>query len=157
MAVASTTSPPRAPERAGRHPGSVVAAQCGRRAVRSGALWGFIFAGFVAAQILAYTSAYPTPAARDQLVTAFGGNLGLSALLGKAHAINTVAGYASWRVLGILTILGSVWGLLTSTRLLRGEEDAGRYEMLLAGQQHAGAPRPRPSPASGPAWPRCSS
>ena len=27
-----------------------------------------------------------------------------------------------------------VWGLLTATRLLRGEEDAGRWELLLAGR-----------------------
>ncbi len=33
-----------------------------------------------------------------------------------------------------LIILGGVWGLLTSTRLLRGEEDAGRWELLLTGQ-----------------------
>ena len=33
-----------------------------------------------------------------------------------------------------LMILGAVWGLLTSTRLLRGEEDSGRWELLLGGQ-----------------------
>ena len=33
-----------------------------------------------------------------------------------------------------LMILGAVWGLLTSTRLLRGEEESGRWELLLAGQ-----------------------
>ena len=32
-----------------------------------------------------------------------------------------------------LMILGAVWGLLTGTRLLRGEEDQGRWELLLAG------------------------
>ena len=31
-------------------------------------------------------------------------------------------------------ILGAVWGLLTSTRLLRGEEDSGRWDLLLCGQ-----------------------
>ena len=33
-----------------------------------------------------------------------------------------------------LMILGAVWGLLTSTRLLRGEEDSGRWDLLLVGQ-----------------------
>jgi ABC-2 type transport system permease protein len=32
-----------------------------------------------------------------------------------------------------LMILGAVWGLLTSTRLLRGEEENGRWELLLTG------------------------
>jgi ABC-2 type transport system permease protein len=31
-------------------------------------------------------------------------------------------------------VIGAVWGLLRSTRLLRGEEDAGRWELFLAGQ-----------------------
>ena len=30
--------------------------------------------------------------------------------------------------------MGAVWGLLAGTRLLRGEEDAGRWELLLAGR-----------------------
>ena len=34
----------------------------------------------------------------------------------------------------MLSIVGGVWGLLAGTRLLRGEEDAGRWELLLAGQ-----------------------
>src|ERR1700677_420574 len=129
-----TATRPRNLQRAGRYPGTVVAVQVGRRAARSGLLWGLIFAVYVAAQTLAYTSAYQTQAARDQLTKTFGTNIGLNALIGPAHAINTVAGYAAWRVLGILSVLGAIWGLLTATRLLRGDEDAGRYEMLLAGQ-----------------------
>ena len=30
-------------------------------------------------------------------------------------------------------MLGAVWALLVATRLTRGEEDAGRWELLLAG------------------------
>jgi ABC-2 type transport system permease protein len=33
----------------------------------------------------------------------------------------------------LLIIVGAIWGLLTATRLLRREEDAGRWELLLAG------------------------
>ena len=119
---------------AGRHPGAVVAGQVVRRAGRSGALWGLVFGFYVAVQTLAYTSAYKTPAARNQLARAFGTNIGVNALIGPAHAINTVAGYSSWRLVGTLSLLGAIWGLLTSTRLMRGDEEAGRYELLLAGQ-----------------------
>jgi polyether ionophore transport system permease protein len=121
-------------EEAGRHPGAVIAVQVGRRAARSGGGWGLVFGCFVLAQTLAYTSAYRTGAERDQMAAAFGTNTGLIALLGPAHAIDTVAGFAAWRELGILSILGGIWGLLASTRLIRGEEEAGRYEMLVAGQ-----------------------
>jgi ABC-2 type transport system permease protein len=34
----------------------------------------------------------------------------------------------------VASIVGAVWGLLTATRLLRGEEESGRWEVLLAGQ-----------------------
>ena len=121
-------------ESAGRFPGSVVATETGRRAARSGALWGLVFAAYIVAQTLAYTSAYPTTASREQFAAAYRGNAGLNALIGPIRDIDTVSGYASWRLLGILSVLGAVWGLLTSTRLLRGDEEAGRYDLLLTGQ-----------------------
>ena len=105
-----------------------------RRAARSGALWGLIFGFFIIVQTHAYTSTYKTQASRDQLARAYGSNTAMNALLGSERAVNTVAGFASWRFVGILSILGSIWGLLTSTRLMRGEEEAGRYDLLLAGQ-----------------------
>ena len=119
---------------AGRHPGTVLAGQVARRAARSGALWGLIFGFFIVVQTHAYTSTYQTQASRDQLARAYGSNLAMNALLGSERAVNTVAGFASWRFVGILSVLGSIWGLLTATRLMRGEEEAGRYDLLLAGQ-----------------------
>ena len=133
--------PPRELAPAGRYPGTVLARQVARRAVRSGALWGLVFGLFIFVQTHAYTSTYKTQAARDQLARAYGSNTAMNALLGSERAVNTVAGFASWRFIGILGILGSIWGLLTSTRLMRGEEEAGRYDLLLAGQttrRHAG-------------------
>jgi len=44
-----------------------------------------------------------------------------------------VAGFTVFKISMTLMLLGAVWGLLTSTRLLRGEEDNGRWELLLAG------------------------
>jgi ABC-2 type transport system ATP-binding protein len=37
--------------------------------------------------------------------------------VGHARAINTVAGFASWRVLGILRVLGAIWGCSPPRRL----------------------------------------
>ena len=119
---------------AGRHPGTVLASQVARRAARSGALWGLIFGLFIFVQTHSYISTYKTQAARDQLARAYGSNTAMNALLGSERAVNTVAGFADWRFVGILGILGSIWGLLTATRLMRGEEEAGRYDLLLAGQ-----------------------
>ena len=37
-----------------------------------------------------------------------------------------------------LMIVGAIWGLLISSRLLRGEEDAGRWDILLSGKTTRG-------------------
>ena len=108
--------------------------QTARRTVRSGVLWGYVFGLYVATQALAYASSYKTVAQRIGLAKEFGANAGVSALVGPAHDIQTVAGFTVWKCLAVLAVVGAVWGLLTGTRLLRGEEDSGRWELLLAGQ-----------------------
>jgi ABC-2 type transport system permease protein len=127
-------APSRTLDLVGRHPGMVVAGHVSRRAGRSGALWGLIFGFFIVVQTHAYTSTYKTQASRDQLAHAYASNIAVNALIGSERGINTVAGWVDWRFAGILGLLGCIWGLLTSTRLMRGEEEAGRYDLLLAGQ-----------------------
>jgi ABC-2 type transport system permease protein len=120
--------------RAARYPAAVVASRTTRRAVRSGALWGYVFGLTVASSAWGYASVYKTPAQRARLADLFASNMGLAAINGPAHEIQTVAGYTVWKSLMFLMIVGGVWGLLTGSKLLRGEEDAGRWELLLAGQ-----------------------
>ena len=132
MAVAELPLPPAAAY--GRRPGSVVARRTARAAGRSGGLWGYVFGAFVASAAWSYTSIYKTPAQRDQLEAAFGDNKATIALFGPAPALNTVGGFTVFKVSMTVMIIGAVWGLFTSSRLLRGEEDAGRWDLLLAGQ-----------------------
>jgi ABC-2 type transport system permease protein len=127
-------TPPSDPALAGRNPGMVVAGWVSRRAGRSGALWGLVFGFFIIVQTHAYTSTYKTRASRVQVARAYGSDVAMNALIGSERGVTTVAGWVDWRFAGILGVLGCVWGLLTSTRLLRGEEEAGRYDLLLAGQ-----------------------
>jgi ABC-2 type transport system permease protein len=122
------------PARGGRSPGTVIAHLMTRKAVRSGVLWGYIFGIVVASSALSYVSIYKTQADRHRLEVAFGSNNATSALFGPATRLQTVAGFTVFKASMTLIILGAVWGLLTSTRLLRGEEDSGRWELLLAGQ-----------------------
>jgi ABC-2 type transport system permease protein len=118
----------------GDSPTTIIAWLVARRAVRSGAGWGAAFGVYVATSALGYASAYPSAASRRQLADSLGANAGLAALLGQARQIDTVAGFTAWRCMGVLSMVGAIWGLLAGTRLLRGEEDAGRWELLLAGQ-----------------------
>jgi ABC-2 type transport system permease protein len=124
----------RASAAAGRWPGTVIARLTAHKAARSAVVWGVVFGLYVASSALGYAATYKTPLARAKLVKTFGANFGFNALIGPAHQIGTVAGFTAWRSLGVLSIVGAVWGLLTGTRLLRGEEDAGRWELLLVGQ-----------------------
>ena len=122
------------PAPAGWHPGAVVAGRTARRIARPALLWGVVFGFYVAESALGFVTAYKTPAARALFAKEFGSNVGVSALIGPGHRLATVAGFTAWRSLGVLSIVGAVWGLLAGTRLLRGEEEAGRWELLLVGQ-----------------------
>ena len=44
----------------------------------------------------------------------------------------TVGGYTAWRVGGFLSIFAALWGMLAAVRALRGEEDTGRAEIVMA-------------------------
>ena len=105
-----------------------------RKAVRSGALWGCVFGIVIASSAISYTKLYKTPAERLALAHAYGANKATSALFGPARDLQTVAGFTAFKVSMTLMLMGAVWGLLTSTRLLRGEEDSGRWAILLTGQ-----------------------
>jgi ABC-2 type transport system permease protein len=124
----------RAPSRIEPPPGGVVFHHTARRASRSGAVFGYIFGALVVSSAVSYTRIYKTPAERNQLAAAFGSNRASAALFGPAAGLQTVAGFTIFKSIMTLIVLGAIWGLLTSTRLLRGEEDAGRWELLLTGQ-----------------------
>ena len=118
----------------GRSTRSVIARVTTQKSVRAGAVWGGVFGLYIATQALTYATSYKTVASRRLLVQQFGHNAGISALVGPANQIGTVPGFTAWKCLTVLAIIGAVWAILTSTKLTRGEEDAGRWELLLAGQ-----------------------
>jgi ABC-2 type transport system permease protein len=99
------------------------------RSTRVGALiWGAVFGLFVIATITAFVNGFPTQKERLQLASSL---QSFAILLGPPRNAETVAGFTTWRVLTAATIMGAIWGMLTSTSRLRGEEDNGRWELLL--------------------------
>jgi ABC-2 type transport system permease protein len=119
---------------ADRRAATVIASTTAKRAARSGAVWGVLFGGLAAYDALGYHTSFPTVASRQHLEQTFGGNTGLAAVIGPAWRLDTAGGWVAWRTFGLLVIVGAIWGLLTATRLTRREEDAGRWELLLAGR-----------------------
>jgi ABC-2 type transport system permease protein len=117
-----------------RSAATVILSETARKAGRSGAIWGYVFGVVVASSAISYTRIYTTQAERDHLAAAFGANRASAALFGPAPQLQTVAGFTVFKSFMTLMVLGAIWGMLTSTRLLRGEEEAGRWELLLTGQ-----------------------
>jgi ABC-2 type transport system permease protein len=100
-------------------------------------VWAFVFGGTVAASALSYVSSFPTAASREQVAATTQGDTGLRVLFGPISAIDTVGGYTVYKCFVFLTTFGAVWALLAATRLLRLEEDTGRWQLVLAGRTRA--------------------
>ena len=130
--------PDRNRERVTRVSGLVPATRVARQMLRGAVIWGVVFGLFWWLIVNDYTSNYPTLADRQRLVEETRANIGMQAMFGPIHHIDTLAGYAAWHGVGFLAIVGAIWGLLTGTRLVRGEEEAGRWERLIAGQTTRG-------------------
>jgi ABC-2 type transport system permease protein len=124
----------RRPVPACRFPGLASAGIVARGALRGAVIWGAVSGLMVWVLVSQFSKEYPTAAARAMLDTTMGSNAGLQAIFGMAHQIGTIPGYTAYHMIGVLGIVLAVWGLLAATRLLRGEEEAGRWEVLLAGQ-----------------------
>lgn len=112
------------------------------RQLRTGTLvCAVAFGATVASSATTYASTFPTQASRDQLAATTSGDTGFAILLGPIDAIDTVGGYTAYKSFVFLTTIGAIWAALAATRVLRGEEDAGRWQLVLAG-------RTRPSRAT---------
>ncbi len=127
-------TPVTAPPLAERSAGLVVALVTARKAARSGVIWGLIFGLAIASSEISYVRIYTNPAQRESLAASYGSNRAMSALFGPAPQLQTVGGFTAFKISMTLIVLGAVWGLLTSTKLLRGEEDSGRWDLLLTGR-----------------------
>jgi ABC-2 type transport system permease protein len=108
------------------------------RQVRVGAvLWGLVFGATVASSALAYASTFPDAASRQQLAETTGRDVGVSMLFGPISSIDTVAGYTVYKCFVTVTTIAALWALFAATRLLRGEEDSGRWQLTLSGGTRA--------------------
>lgn len=101
-------------------------------------VWAVVFGATVASTALAFASSFPTAASRRLLALTAGADRGLNILLGPINAIDTVGGYTVYKCYVFLTSIGAIWAILITTRVLRGEEDAGRWQLTLAGSTRPG-------------------
>ncbi|HEU5023517.1 MAG TPA: hypothetical protein VFV01_01220 [Spirillospora sp.] len=105
-----------------------------RRTWAAAAAWALVFGGSAAVSAVTYAGTYPTLAERQAIASTTGRDSGFAVLLGPVSDIGTVGGYTVYKNFVFLTTIGAIWALLAATRLLRGEEDAGRWQVLLSGR-----------------------
>lgn len=120
-----------------RTPKSVVRRFVAKRTSRSALIFGLISVLYMLSKASSYIKAYPTELARQKVAESLGANVGIEALLGIAHRIDTIPGYLTWNFLTLIAAAGAIWAFLLATKTFRGEEDSGRWELFLAGQTTA--------------------
>jgi ABC-2 type transport system permease protein len=119
--------------RAGGGPAGALIGRSFRDARTLTIVFTYLFAVYSFVQPVGYRRVYTTQASREAFAHSFGTNPGLRLLYGEPHNVATVDGYTAWRVGGVLAIAAAIFGVLAAVRALRGEEDAGRTELVLAG------------------------
>jgi ABC-2 type transport system permease protein len=108
------------------------------RLIRRGTIAIAVGVGLLMAlEALAFTQGYPDEASRAAL-TMWGRDPGIRMLSGQPIAVETVGGFAVWDAGLYLTLILGAWALTTATRVLRGDEDHGRADLLLAGPIRSG-------------------
>ncbi|MGI5254359.1 ABC transporter permease [Actinacidiphila glaucinigra] len=104
------------------------------RQTRLGALVvAALVCGMSAMAVAAHRSTVKDPADAAAL-EALAGNPAIRTLFGEPVALYDAGGFAVWRTGTALSVVLAVWALLAATRITRGEEDAGRWDVLLAGR-----------------------
>jgi ABC-2 type transport system permease protein len=114
-------------------PASALVARAVRDSRTLTVVFVYLFLVYSFVQPVGYRRIYTTQASREDFARSFGENSGLRLLYGEPHNVATVDGYTAWRVGGVLAIAAAAFGVLMAVRALRGEEDAGRTELTLAG------------------------
>jgi len=104
-----------------------------RQTLRGAIILGAIVGLVMGAQGAAYAKAFPDQASRAKLVTSLESVSAVNFLSGEVVNAATPASYAIYKSLATTVIITSVWGLLVTTRLLRGNEEDGRLELLASG------------------------
>ncbi len=111
-------------------PGRVLTALAARQVRRGALAVTAISAGMSALVVATYRSEALDPTA----LVALARNPAIRTLFGEPVALDEPGGFTVWRTGTVLAVLVGAWAMVSATRITRGEEDAGRWGVLLAGR-----------------------
>jgi ABC-2 type transport system permease protein len=109
-------------------------AQTIRGALIIGVLGGLFMGSY--GTIIAKT--YPSQKDRDALVATLETTPAINFLSGEVKNAAYPASYAIYKSLPMMVLITAIWGLMTTTRLLRGNEEDGRAELIESGRTTKG-------------------
>jgi ABC-2 type transport system permease protein len=92
-----------------------------------------------AATAQSYTTLYPTHVQRVALARTLGTNAAVTALTGPAFDLLHVGGFTAWRLTSFAVVLVAIMSITCVVRHCRGNEEAGRSELVRAGTVGRGA------------------
>jgi ABC-2 type transport system permease protein len=118
-----------------RGSGSAVVRLTVRLIRRSTLLTALALAAYAAVEMLVIERSYPDAASRAALST-FGDFPALRVMQGVPYSVETGA-LVAWDAGWIMSLMVGLWAITTTARLLRGDEDEGRAEVMLAGPVRA--------------------
>jgi ABC-2 type transport system permease protein len=105
--------------------------------VRRGALLLAATAGgYMLLEVASFNRTYPNGVSAERF-SIFADNPAARMLQGVPRGLDTAAGFAVWDGGWMLELVLAVWAVLVVSRLLRGEEDDERAELLLVGPARA--------------------
>lgn len=104
-----------------------------KQTIRGAIIIGLLLGLVMGSQGPAYKEAYPTEASRQAFIHTLDAAPALGFMAGETANASQPASYSIYKSIVITTLITGIWGLLTVTRLLRGQEEDGRTETILAG------------------------
>ncbi|HLM07939.1 MAG TPA: hypothetical protein VK402_22415 [Blastococcus sp.] len=130
-----TAARPAAPARpAGERRPTRVATGVAVRLVRRGAVVVAVISGGLAAFVaVEYRDTFADVVGAASL-QALAENPAIRTLFGRPVALDSAGGFTVWRTGTVLAVLVGTWAVLAATRLTCGEEESGRWDLLLAGR-----------------------
>ncbi|MFC6237563.1 ABC transporter permease [Longivirga aurantiaca] len=117
-------------------PRRAIAGLAGRQTRRSALVLVASGIAYMALEVVSYRTAYPNGVSPVQFQM-FEDNPAVRMMQGVPVALDTPGGFAVWDGGWVIQLILALWAILTTTRLLRGEEDLERTDLLLAGPVRA--------------------